>query len=121
MTYAIPQVDDRFVTAVVMADEGNLSAAADLIGGTLVGIYAPAMTSAALTFQGSPDGTVAYGDVQNKDGEVATQATTGAKYFGLEPVDFIGLRYIKVRSGTSGSPVTQSSGPLTFYLVSMPI
>lgn len=121
MTYAIPQVDDRIVTAVVMADEGNLSAAGDLIGGTLVGVYAPAMTSAALTFQGSPDGTVAYGDVRDLSGEVATQASTGAKYFGLDPLAFLGLRYVKVRSGTSGSPVTQSSGPLTFYLVSMPI
>ena len=87
----------------------------------LCGVVAPAMTSAALTFEGSPDGTVAYTPVQNVDGEVATQATTGAKYFGLTPADFVGLRYIKVRSGTSSSAVTQSSGPLTFYLVSLPV
>lgn len=107
---------ERFsVTTVTIADSASLSGAADLSSqsGTLVAIQTPSgWTSAVMTFQASFDGTT-YGNLYNSAGaEVTTGSIAASTYVALDPADFAGVRYLKVRSGTSGTAVNQSSGDI---------
>jgi len=96
------------ITAIIAAS-GSLSSEVDLGATYLVGLFVPSgWTSANITFQVSPDG-VNFGNFFSYLGaEVAFVAVPG-QYLGVDPTLFKGARAIKVRSGTSGSPVTQSS------------
>lgn len=96
------------ILQVTIANGQSLSDAAHIGAGTLVGIQLPAFTSAKLTFQGSFDGTT-YANVYDASAaEVEYAASTGAIYI-KAPADLAGVPYIKVRSGTSGSPVAQGA------------
>jgi hypothetical protein len=63
---------------------------------------------AKLTFEASQDG-VSYGPLYDKDGEVVTGTLVGGEYAALNPLTFFAVRFLKVRSGTSGTPVTQTA------------
>jgi hypothetical protein len=71
-----------------------------------------AWTAAAITFQASPDG-VTYYDLWFNDAEYtiasATVATAAARSIVLDPAVFYGIRYLKLRSGTSAAPVNQGA------------
>jgi hypothetical protein len=96
------------VLSVTIANGQSLSDAAHIGAGTLVGIQLPAFTSAALSFQGSFDGTT-YAEVMDASAQaVGYTASTGAIYI-KAPADLAGVPYLKVRSGTSGSPVNQGA------------
>ena len=67
-----------------------------------------AWTAADITFQGSIDGST-FGNLFDDSGaEVVVKAGAG-RVIVLPAADFWGLRWIKVRSGTSTSPVNQSA------------
>lgn len=93
---------------VVIANGAALSSAADLEGGSLVGIYLPTLTSAAISFQVSADGTT-YGDFYNSGGTEVTlgAASTGARF--CQPPAGIEGGFVKVRSGTTGATVNQGA------------
>lgn len=96
------------VLTVTIANGQSLSSAAEIGIGTLVGIQLPTFTSASLSFQGSADG-VTYVEVVDASAQaVAYGASTGAIYI-KAPADLAGVPYLKVRSGTSGSPVAQGA------------
>jgi hypothetical protein len=99
----------RTATATI-ASGASLSGAVCLSAGTLTGIQLPsAWTTADLTFQGSADG-VAYANVYDQLGNEATITSAGAStYVPLGAFDFAGLSWLKVRSGTSGTPVVQAA------------
>lgn len=108
---ADPFVQEQFPAAIALG--AALSAQVDIGGYTLVGIMVPSTwTTAAITFQGSPDGGTTWGEVTDITGvpiEV-TSLTGGTAYFvALDPAKFRGLRSLKVRSGTVGAPVAQIS------------
>jgi len=104
----MPFVELRETVTASIASSGNLSAAVDLSGLVAVGIQMPAAWDTAnLTFQGSPDG-VTYTNVY-KDGAEYVVVAAISQWLILEPADFAGIRYLKVRSGTSGTPVTQTA------------
>ena len=86
---------------------GSLSGAVDLGGRKLVAIVMPAAWDAAdLTFQASPDG-VNYFDVY--DGSAERTVEVAADYYSALAIgDWVGIRWLKVRSGTSGTPVAQT-------------
>lgn len=66
-------------------------------------------TTANLTFQGSQDGTNFF-DVYNLYGDEFTVTVGGtARYVVMSPFDFQWARYIKIRSGTTGTPVNQGA------------
>lgn len=66
-------------------------------------------TTANLTFQGSQDGTNFF-DVYNLYGEEFTVVVGGAsRYVVMGPQEFQWARYIKIRSGTTGTPVNQAA------------
>lgn len=86
----------------------SLSPAVDLRGTKLAAIKMPAAwTAAPITFQASADGTN-YFDLHDSAGvEIAWTVAANQYVINAVPTEWAGVRYIKVRSGTSGSPVTQ--------------
>lgn len=97
--------------SATIADGQSLSAGVDLGGRALVGIETPAgWTTAVMTFQVSTDNStwIEYEDVNGT--AIQIPSTAASKYRAIDPADFISVRYLKVRSGTSGSAVAQSGG-----------
>jgi hypothetical protein len=96
-----------------IANGASLSGAVDLgAGAILSGIQMPAAwTAAGLTFQVSADG-VTYAnkfDAYGSEYSVPSASATASQFISLPPSDFLGVRYIKVRSGTAGSAVAQGA------------
>lgn len=86
-----------------------LSPAADLDNARLAKIVMPAAwTAASLTFQTSDDG-VTYSNLYTAAGVEYTVTAAASTAIVVPIVDWIGTRFVKVRSGTSGSPVNQGA------------
>ena len=100
----------EYTTYVANIGSGTaLSQAIDLRGRTPYGVIMPsAWTAAGLTFQVSNDG-VNFANLYDTTAEFAL--TVAADYaVGFEGGNlFTGFKYIKVRSGTSGTPVNQTA------------
>lgn len=103
-------------TTVTIADSASLSGAANftgLPGAALCGIIVPSTwTTAVLSFAASADNSTFYPVYNASGAEVVTGSITGgtAVWVALDPSDFAGIPYLKVRSGTSGTAVNQSGG-----------
>ena len=94
---------------VTISNGQSLSPAVDLGTGRLKAILMPAAwTAASLSFQASPDG-VTYGEAIYQDGTAISATVAAAQYIIVDGTRFEGARYIKIRSGTSGSPVNQGA------------
>lgn len=106
--------------SVTIANGASLSGAIDCSEGRPARIVIPsAWTTANLTFQTSYDGTT-YNDLYDAFGTEYTVTVGGASRGIILPLaDFIGVRYLKVRSGTTGTPVTQGADR-TLKLVLVP-
>jgi hypothetical protein len=97
---------------VTIANAASLSNAALLGDQVLVGIaMSAAWTAASLTFQVSFDDGVTWTDLYDDAGvEVKLSPTSpDGKYLALSPDPFGGVLWLKVRSGTTGTPVAQSA------------
>lgn len=109
-TYEAKPVGSQAVetTTVTIANGASLSGAVDLGGRKLVAIIMPdAWTAAGLTFQGSVDGTNFFNVY---DGATERALTVSASYYSAFNIaDWVGFRWIKVRSGTAGSAVNQAA------------
>ena len=105
------QPQNRNVQTATIANGAALSDAVYLHGEVLVGIRMPAVWDAAnLTFQASMD-DVTYLDAYSQAGAEHVVTVTGADtHIWVDPTDFAGYRWIMVRSGTTGTPVNQSTG-----------
>lgn len=92
----------------VIENGGSLSGIVDLGGRKLVAIVMPdTWTAASLTFQASPDG-VNFFNVY--DGPTERSLTVAASYYSeLNIADWVGIRWLKIRSGTAGTPVNQAA------------
>lgn len=110
----------------VIANGASLSGAIDLgqfnlgLGGQrLARIVMPAAwTAANLSFQVSADG-VTYNELMQPNGAAALVVTAAASVdVPVNRVDWSSIRYLKVRSGTSGTPVNQGA-QRTINLVTM--
>lgn len=95
-------------TTVVIANGASLSGAVDLGGRKLVALILPdAWTAASLTFQGSVDGTNFFNVY---DGATERTLVVAANYYSAQNIaDWVGFRWIKVRSGTAGTAVNQAA------------
>jgi hypothetical protein len=101
----------RTTTTATIANGASLSGAVDLGGATMVAIQMPAnWTAANLTFQLSADG-VTYAELQDELGNTftVTAAASLAIASAALAATFLGARYLKVRSGTSGVPINQGA------------
>jgi len=95
-----------------IAINAALSSVVDVTSLQLVGIIVPSSwTAANLTFSASPD-NVTFADVYD-DGGTELKATVIAGAYVALRNDFqcalSGLRYLKIRSGTTGTPVNQAA------------
>lgn len=113
---ALARTDD--VITLTIADEGTLSDAGDIsrfINASIT--LVTAWTSAAITFQGCDTLGGTYANIYDATGtEVTIPAATHSGRAYEIPAAVMNFRYIKVRSGTSGSAVTQSNGPYTIKI-----
>jgi hypothetical protein len=108
-------------TQAVIATGTALSAQADIGNKTLVGLIIPAAWIAAaggITLQGSVDGGVTWYEITTVGGAAYAIAFTGIgpAYIAIDPSTLRGISSFKVRSGTVGAPVNQTS-TLTVELV----
>lgn len=100
-------------TATILDGE-SLSNAVSIGHGRLVGIVVPASwTTAVITFQGSADGTNFYDMYDSQGAEITCQAASSV-YITID--DAAVGPWLKLRSGTTGSPTTQS-GDIALTLV----
>ena len=75
----------------------------------LSGIIMPGTwTAADLSFQGSHDG-VTYYDIYDEYGSEVIVNADASRHIVLQPGIWSGTRFLKVRSGTTGTPVTQAA------------
>ena len=96
------------VIPATIANGQALTTALNLGGLHLFGIVVPAAwTAASLTFQMSHDGGATWLNVYDASGSEVTATAGASRYIALDAVVFAPLTLIKVRSGTSGSPVNQ--------------
>lgn len=101
-------------TTVTIASGGNLSTAAYLRDYSLVGIITPSSwTTANLTLQMGFDDPSAtsptYNNVYTSTGSEYTVTAAASRFIAISPLDLPQVEFIKVRSGTSGSPVNQDA------------
>jgi hypothetical protein len=95
------------VTATI-ANGTSLSGALNLGGLRLFGIVMPAAwTTASLTFQMSPDGGTTWVNLYDVNGNELTASASTSRFIVLDPTNFASIAMLKVRSGTSGTPVNQ--------------
>lgn len=96
------------VTATIL-NGNSTSDTQNIKGYTLVALLIPAAwTSATITFQVSYDGVTFY-NLYQADGTEYTLTVAASQAIVLPPSDFVSIDYIIIRSGTSGSPVTQGA------------
>ena len=97
-------------TAVTIANGASLSGALEMTNGNyMCGIIMPAAwTAADLTFEASHD-DITYNDLYDQDGVEVSASADVDRYIILNPNKFWGIKYIKVRSGTSASAVNQAA------------
>ncbi len=94
----------------LIASGTSLSAAVPLDGGMPAALSIPAgWTAAALTFQASIDGGLTFFDFYDKAGVEYAVSATANRAFILPLNDLAGLTHIKLRSGTTATPVVQAA------------
>lgn len=94
---------------VDIAASASLSGAMRLDGLVPIALQMPSSwTTANLTFQGSADGTTYY-SAYDYNGSEITVVAAASEYIVLNPQIFAGFKYLKVRSGTAGTPVNQAA------------
>lgn len=92
----------RLVTfTATIAISTQLSDAIDLGASSLNAIQMPAaFTGTTMTFEGSFDGTT-YAAVYDGAGVQVTATVAASRFIVLTPGDFSGVRYLKIKSGSS--------------------
>lgn len=113
--FACPAIA-AYPVSVTIANGASLSGAADLTAFADQGYPKPiallmpaAWTSAAITVQASEDGSTFYNVFVQGGTEYTLTTPLASQYIILTPGDLRGANYIKIRSGTSGSPVNQGA------------
>ena len=95
-------------TAVIASGQ-SLSGSVALGNGGLLAIAMPAAWSAAgLTFQVSMDGST-WADLYDDGGNEVTATVAASRAVAMGAAPFAGVPYVRIRSGTSGSPVNQAA------------
>lgn len=93
--YVLPQ-------KVTILSGQTVSDAKDLANTTLCGIETPAaLTSTAITFQGSNDGTTYVPIKDSVSGAAISVTVTTSSGYSLNPSQFAGWRFIKVVGGSA--------------------
>jgi len=100
----------RQIHSATIANGASLSDAVDLGDGSLVGVVMPASwTAAGLHLVGSVDGTNYYPLFDTAGNEIGVITAVAAYMYAFDPGLAQPPRYIKIRSGTAGTPVAQGA------------
>lgn len=92
----------NFVRTATIANGEQLSDVVDVGKGTLAGLFIPsALTGTAITFFVCDTEGGTYLELQAGAGSAFSVTVAASKYIALDPTKFVGLRYIKLRSGTA--------------------
>lgn len=102
--------DRRRIVEATIALDASLSTAVDLQGCRLVAIVMSAgWDTAGMTFQASVDGST-WINVHDDAGNEQALVVAGSRYWViLAPSEWESIRHLKIRSGTSGTPVAQTA------------
>jgi hypothetical protein len=102
---------------VTIANGASLSSGFSVGAGVPLALEMPSSwTAANITFQASQDGTN-YSNLYDMSGTEITVVVAASRYVAMEGINFAGFSYLKLRSGTSGTPVNQG-GARTSTVVS---
>lgn len=102
-------VPSTTTATIASGDATGLSGIVDCRDGRAAHLVMPSSwTAADLTFQTSYDGTV-FSNLYDAFGSEYIVKAAASRAIILPLVDFLGVTYIRVRSGTSAAPVTQSA------------
>lgn len=110
------------ISVAIPTDATGLSASIDLNGKTPVAIIiGGTWATADITFKGSADGTNFYDVYYNSSGTRTEYVLPAAasSFLKIPYADLLGIHYLKIRSGTTGTPVDQTGSP-TITLVTAP-
>jgi hypothetical protein len=100
---------EKVISTVTIANGASLSGVVALGNKRLAAIQMPAAwTAANLSFQGSLDG-VTYQELQDSFGAALTVIAAASVCISVDVTLFAGWPYLKIRSGTSGTPVNQGA------------
>lgn len=103
-----PAVHAKDVT--IPSGATGLSAAIDCQGYILVGIGMPATwVAAAMTFQAADASDGTFRDVYDSSGTEKSVTVTADDHVVLDPANWYSVKHLKIRSGTSGTPVNQTA------------
>jgi hypothetical protein len=99
----------KTVGQVTIPNGTSLSGAVNLGAKTLCAITVPISWSAtpSLSFQVSEDGGVTWGNLYDSTGTEVTVTAAAGQRISISSGVFASVDLLKVRSGTSGTPVTQ--------------
>jgi len=113
----------RLSGTVTIPNAGSLSGAIDLGSSSLAGILMPASwTAAGLSFAVSTSlaGTyVPLWDALGSEYIIPSASAVANQSIIIPLIDFLGIQFIKVRSGTAGAPVAQGADR-SLLLISVP-
>ena len=100
------------VLTATIANAASLSGEIDLEGFKLMALLMPgAWTAAALTFQASDVAGGTFLDVYDDAGTEVTATVAASRAIGLDAIlpELAAIRFLKIRSGTTGTPVNQAA------------
>jgi hypothetical protein len=97
------------ITASIPSGATGLSGGVNLNGLGLVRLDMPdTWATASLTFQVSRDGGT-YADYYDDTGAEVTVAAAASRSIAVDVTKFVGVQWLKIRSGTGGAPVNQNA------------
>lgn len=101
---------DGIYKNVIISNGQSLSATVDCQGGLPAALQTPANIDSAtsITFQASYDGST-FANLYDGTGTEYTLTVSTSRSIILPPSDFFGVKSLKVRLGTSGSPTAASA------------
>ncbi len=108
------------VIEVTFASGASLSDIIYLDDFQYIDIYMPQnWTTANLTFLSAPKYGWPMQSLYNDLGTETVVVATNSKTIGLDTtiVNFLGLKYVQVRSGTEGTPVAQGAARTLYFMV----
>lgn len=109
----------NYLYTVTIAGSASLSGAVDLGPFTLCGLLlASTWDTNVISFAASTTLGGTYVPILSASGaEVATGSIAASKWIALDPADFAGIRFLKIRSGTSSAAVNQGDDTIVTLVV----
>jgi len=100
----------ELISVSISTGATGLSSEIDLTGHVLVGVLmSTAWTDAGITFAAATAETGTYQSVYGSTGDETTLTVDASRFVSLTPLTSVGYRWLKVRSGTVGTPVAQAA------------